>query len=77
MRIATILLTISAAACCACSTEAEVIVIGPRPYLSAADSPFDMSGLGTTFFLEDFEDGELNTLGIFQPGLPGTRRRGD
>ena len=30
--------------------------LGPTPYLSAADSPFDLSGLGSTFFLEDFED---------------------
>lgn len=36
------------------------------PYLSAADSPFILSGLGTTFFLEDFED-ELQ-----QPGLEGS-----
>jgi hypothetical protein len=38
--------------------------------LSAADSPFDLSGLGSTFFLEDFEDGELNTPGFHQ--LPPT-----
>ena len=43
--------------------SAETIFFGPTPYLSAADSPFDLSGLGTTFFLEDFEDGELNTPG--------------
>ncbi len=38
--------------------------LGPIPYLSQADSPFDLSGLGTTFFLEDFEDGVLNTPGV-------------
>lgn len=43
---------------------------GPTPYLSAADSPFDLSGLGTTFWLEDFEDGELNTPGASQLGAP-------
>jgi hypothetical protein len=36
------------------------------PYRSAADSPFDLSGLGETFFLEDFEDGILSTPGISQ-----------
>lgn len=37
--------------------------LGPTPYRSAADSPFNLSGLGTTFFLEDFEDDVLT------PGL--------
>jgi hypothetical protein len=36
---------------------AQVTFLPPTPYLSAADSPFDISGLGKTFFLEDFEDG--------------------
>jgi hypothetical protein len=36
---------------------AGITFLDPIPYLSAADSPFDMSGLGSTFFLEDFEDG--------------------
>jgi hypothetical protein len=44
---------------------------GPTPYRSAADSPFDLSGLGSTFYLEDFEDGELNTPGISWLGPPG------
>lgn len=39
---------------------------GPTPYLSAADSPFDLSGLGSTFWLEDFEDGAFNTPGVRQ-----------
>src|SRR5262245_34516548 len=38
--------------------------VGPTPYLRQSDSPFDLSGLGTTFFLEDFEDGLLNTPGV-------------
>jgi hypothetical protein len=38
----------------------QVTFLPPTPYLSAADSPFDMSGLGTTFFLEDFEDGDFD-----------------
>ncbi|MBI3467960.1 MAG: hypothetical protein HY000_33555 [Planctomycetes bacterium] len=37
---------------------------GPLPYLSQADSPFSMSGLGSTFFLEDFEDGQFNVPGV-------------
>jgi hypothetical protein len=32
-------------------------IIGPIPYESIADSPFDMSGLGETFFVEDFSNG--------------------
>jgi len=51
------------------STLAEPIFFGPTPYLSSADSPFDLSGLGTTMFLEDFEDGELNTPGILYADL--------
>jgi ELWxxDGT repeat protein len=39
-------------------------VFGPSPYLSSADSPFDLSQLGTNFWLEDFEDGLLNTTGV-------------
>jgi hypothetical protein len=50
--------------------HAGTVFLGPSPYLSAADGPFDLSGLGSTFFLEDFEDGELNTLGIEQYGNP-------
>jgi hypothetical protein len=40
-----------------------VTIYGPSPYLSAAASPFDGSGLGY-FYLEDFEDGLLNTPGV-------------
>ena len=36
---------------------------GPTPYLSFADSPFNGPAF-TTFFLEDFEDGALNTSGV-------------
>jgi hypothetical protein len=42
--------------------------LGPSPYLSTADSPFDLSDLGTTTFLDDFEDGVFN--------LPGTHACG-
>lgn len=37
---------------------------GPTPYLSLSDSPLNTSGLGTTFFVEDFEDAALNTPGL-------------
>jgi hypothetical protein len=52
------------------SVSAATVFLGPSPYLSAADSPFDLTELGSTFFLEDFEDGELNTPGIEQYGNP-------
>jgi len=55
------------------TATAAPIFFGPTPYLSSADSPFDLSGLGTTMFLEDFEDGELNTPGVFQLGIPEVR----
>lgn len=44
------------------STEASITFLGPTPYLSAADSPFPVGS--SNFFLEDFEDGMLNTPGI-------------
>lgn len=37
---------------------------GPSGYLSLSDSPLDTSGLGSTFFVENFEDGLLNTPGV-------------
>lgn len=43
-------------------------LLGPIPYLSAADSPFDLQGLGTTFYLEDFEDHELTVPGVTVEG---------
>lgn len=46
------------------AVQAAFTVLGPTPYLLAADSPFDLSGLGATFFLEDFEDLEANTPGL-------------
>jgi hypothetical protein len=47
--------------------------IGPTPYRSVADSPFPI-GINANFFMEDFEDGLLNTVGILQRNtfpLPG------
>lgn len=59
-------------ACCftADQSSAGLIFLGPTPYLSAADSPFPVDGSNPNFFLDDFEDGELNTPGIYQPFDP-------
>jgi hypothetical protein len=45
---------------------ARAAFLGPSPYLSLADSPFQ-GGSFSSFFLEDFEDGALNTPGIAAP----------
>ena len=73
MRLTTVLLTICTAAFCCRAARAETIFLGPTPYLSAADSPFDLSGLGTTFYLEDFEDPEPLSNQVFRtPGIRET-----
>jgi hypothetical protein len=41
--------------------------IGPSPYLSSADSPWSTLTF-SQFYLEDFEDGLLNTPGVTQSG---------
>ncbi|MBN8644976.1 MAG: VCBS repeat-containing protein, partial [Planctomycetes bacterium] len=41
---------------------------GPLPYLRQSDSPFPLSGLGTTAFIETAEDGLLNTPGVTTNG---------
>ena len=43
---------------------AGITVIGPLPYRSLDDNPFDLSGLNSSFFLEDFEDGAVNLPGL-------------
>lgn len=43
---------------------AETTFVGPSPYLCIQDSPFDTSGLGVNFFLENAEDGLINTPGL-------------
>jgi hypothetical protein len=45
--------------------------LGPSPYLSFADSPFNSAGL-QNFYLEDFEDGLLNTAGVSASVVGGT-----
>ncbi|HEX5009433.1 MAG TPA: hypothetical protein VFY71_03455, partial [Planctomycetota bacterium] len=42
------------------AAQAQTLV-GPLPYLSSADSPFDLAG---NFQLEDFEDGVLDVTGV-------------
>lgn len=46
---------------------AAAALIGPTPYLSAADSPF-VPGNFAHFYLEDLEDGLVNTLGLTATG---------
>ncbi|HYP09119.1 MAG TPA: hypothetical protein VER03_23030 [Bryobacteraceae bacterium] len=50
----------------ASGAQAAFTFLGPTPYVSAADSPFAAYMGGPNFYLEDFEDGELNTPGIAQ-----------
>lgn len=45
------------------ASPARAAVIGPTPYLSVADSPFNPAAF-SVFYLEDFEDGLLNTPGL-------------
>ncbi len=45
------------------SCRAESVLLGPSPYLSAADSPFPVDGSDPNFFLEDFEP--------YEPCIPG------
>lgn len=49
------------------SAHADAIFFGPTPYLQHSDSPF--SGLSTDYaYLEDFEDGMVNTTGLTSSG---------
>ncbi len=42
----------------------HTFIFDDTPYVSSGDSPFDLFGPDSDFFLEDFEDGLLNTLGL-------------
>jgi hypothetical protein len=46
------------------ASVAQATLIGPTPYLSAADSPFSPFSGFTYFHLENFEDHLLNTPGV-------------
>jgi len=58
LRIPHLLFCLSAMAS---SAEASLFVYEPSPYLGSFDSPFFDGIQAGTIFLEDFEDGELNT----------------
>jgi hypothetical protein len=55
-------------AAAATSSSAAPQFFGPTPYLSAADSPIGAAG-HVQFYLEDFEDGLLNTPGLSATGV--------
>jgi len=48
-------------------SQAAPVFLGPASYFEFADSPFSNLGFGY-FYLEDFEDGMLNTLGVVASG---------
>lgn len=56
-----VILIMSITVCISCA-GARGDFIGPLPYLSEADSPFNLSASGV--YLENFEDGLLNTPGV-------------
>ncbi len=61
------------AALCMTSAGFAQTFTGPTPYLKAADSPFfGTSQVGVAYFLEDFEDGLLNTPGLLTSPDPNT-----
>lgn len=45
-------------------TAGTAVFQNASPYFSAQDSPFDISGIGYSSILEDFEDGVSNTPGM-------------
>lgn len=59
--IGVVFITWLGSSCSANTTSANQSFLGPIPYLSRADSPFDLTI--PDFYLEDFEDGQLNTPG--------------
>jgi hypothetical protein len=63
MRRQVLVVAIFAVALVALPHRAAASSIGPIPYLSFSDSPFD-GGPFSWFYLEDFEDGLLNTPGV-------------
>jgi hypothetical protein len=55
-------LAVVATALCTSDAKSQTF-LGPSPYASFADSPFNSVGF-SYFHLEDFEDGSLNTPGV-------------
>jgi hypothetical protein len=58
-----VVLCVAVIAALGSSAPAALTLYGATPYLSSANSPFTGSGLDY-FYLEDFEDGLLNTPGV-------------
>jgi hypothetical protein len=54
---------VAASALLAHASASGSVFFGPSPYLCIEDSPFDISGLGTSFFLENIKDGLVNSPG--------------
>lgn len=54
----------TASAMAASGTQGAITVLGPIPHLSSSSSPFSAQHRTNEFYLEDFEDGQLNTPGI-------------
>jgi hypothetical protein len=52
-------------------STAVVHCLPPTPYTSIEDSPFDLSGLGSTFFVEDMEQGITTISGVYLTGPSG------
>jgi RHS repeat-associated protein len=50
------------------SSASSAGIVGPVPYLSVNDSQFGLSDPGSLFYVEDFEDGALNTPGVAVDG---------
>lgn len=50
------------------ASTAHAQLLGPSPYLSFADSPFNGVAFPEYFHLENFEDGLLNTPGVSSTG---------
>lgn len=51
------------------SSAGDSVFFGPSPYLCIEDSPFDITGLGSSFFLEDVEDNLVNSPGLISTGF--------
>jgi hypothetical protein len=68
LQSACALVALSLTAVAASPASAAAQFFGPTPYLSSADSPFAPAS-HTQFYLEDFEDGLLNTPGLSATGL--------
>jgi hypothetical protein len=63
LRISQLVLCGAVLLCLSSLASASTTVYAALPYLSFADSPFNPPGTGY-FYLEDFEDGLLNTPGV-------------